>query len=249
MRRRLVLGNWKMNGSRASVQTWCAALGTAAAGGGPAVGVLPPFPYLHLLAETLADTDWRVGAQDISIHAAGAYTGEVAGAMLVDVGCRWVLVGHSERRTLHAEGDALVATKFGAALKAGLTPVLCVGETLAEREAGVTEDVIARQLGAVLEAYGAAGFARAVVAYEPVWAVGTGRTASPAQAQAVHAFIRARVAAVDGAVAAALPILYGGSVRAANAPELFAMPDIDGGLVGGASLDAAEFVEIVRAAG
>jgi triosephosphate isomerase len=188
------------------------------------------------------------GAQDVSAHDKGAYTGEVAAAMLADVGARYTLVGHSERRQYHAESSELVARKFAAAQAAGLVPILCVGESLEEREAGRTEDVIAAQLSPVLALAGVAAFANAVVAYEPVWAIGTGRTASPEQAQAVHAFIRSQIAALDARIADSLPLLYGGSVKPDNAASLFAQADVDGGLIGGASLAAADFLAIARAA-
>jgi triosephosphate isomerase len=188
------------------------------------------------------------GAQNISQFDAGAYTGEVSGAMLVDFGCRYVIVGHSERRTLFGETSEVVARKYAAALKCGLAPVLCIGETLEERETGRTESVVSAHLDAVLALSGAPSFAHAVIAYEPVWAIGTGKTATPEQAQAVHAFIRGRLAAQDEAVAQSVPVLYGGSVKGSNAAELFAMPDIDGGLIGGASLNADEMATICRAA-
>jgi len=209
----------------------------------------PPFVYLWEVGRQLKDSDVALGAQSLCAEAQGAFTGEVAGAMLRDVGCRYVLVGHSERRQLYGEGDALVARKFMAAQSAGLLPVLCVGETLEEREAGRTAEVVSRQVDAVLAVSGVAALGRAVIAYEPVWAIGTGRTASPAQAQEVHAMIRAQVGALDGTIAASVRILYGGSVKASNARELFAMADIDGGLVGGASLKADEFAQICAAAG
>jgi triosephosphate isomerase len=209
----------------------------------------PPFVYLWEVGRQLKDSDVALGAQSVCAEAQGAFTGEVAGAMLRDVGCRYVLVGHSERRQLYGESDALVARKFMAAQAAGLLPVLCVGETLEEREAGRTNEVVSRQLDAVLAVSGVAALERAVIAYEPVWAIGTGRTASPAQAQEVHAMIRAQVGALDGTIAASVRILYGGSVKASNARELFAMADIDGGLVGGASLKADEFAQICAAAG
>lgn len=210
--------------------------------------VFPPFVYLGEVARELSGSSIGLGAQDVCAEAQGAFTGEVSAAMLADVGCTHVLVGHSERRTLYGEDDALVARKYSAALAANLTPVLCVGEQLAEREAGTTQAVIARQLDAVLAVAGISGLARGIVAYEPVWAIGTGRTATPDQAQDVHAFIRARVAAHDASIAAGLAILYGGSCKAANAAELFGMPDVDGGLIGGASLKAEEFIAIWSAA-
>lgn len=212
------------------------------------VAVCVPYPYLAQARAVLEGSAVSWGAQDVSEHAQGAFTGEVSGAMLADFDCRLVLVGHSERRSFYGDTDALVAAKFAAAQTAGLIPVLCVGESLAEREAGVTGDVVTRQIDAVLEKNGIEAFARAVVAYEPVWAIGTGRTASPEQAQEVHALIRARFARDNVEVAAGLRILYGGSVKANNATELFGQPDIDGGLIGGASLVAADFLAICAAA-
>lgn len=222
--------------------------GMSSAAGGCQVAVCVPYPYLAQARSVLDGSAVAWGAQDVSEHEQGAWTGEVSGGMLADFGCRYALVGHSERRSFFGDTDAVVAAKFAAALKAGLTPVLCIGETLAERESGITGDVVIRQLDAVLRTTGVAAFRRAVVAYEPVWAIGTGRTASPAQAQEVHALIRAHISASDAAVAAALQILYGGSVKAGNAAELFGQPDIDGGLIGGASLVAADFLAICAAA-
>ena len=246
MRRKIVAGNWKLQGSR----EFAAALVDAIKAGAPAgVGliVLPPYPYLGEVLARCAGADIAVGAQDVSAHAKGAYTGEVAAAMLADVGARYTLVGHSERRQYHAESSELVAQKFRAAQAAGITPILCVGERLEEREAGQTEAVIASQLRPVLDLVGVAAFANAVVAYEPVWAIGTGRTASPEQAQAVHAFIRSQVADRDAKIADSLPLLYGGSVKPDNAASLFAQADVDGGLIGGASLVAADFLAIATA--
>ncbi len=207
-----------------------------------------PFPYLAQVAELVGGTALSLGSQSISEHDTGAYTGEVSGPMLRDFGCRYALVGHSERRALFGEDDRRVAAKFAAALRHGLAPILCVGETLAEREAGATESTVARQLDAVLDASGPAAFAKAVLAYEPVWAIGTGRTATPGQAQSVHAFLRSRVAARDRNAAQDMVLLYGGSVKPSNAEELFAMADIDGGLIGGASLVADDFLAICHAA-
>ena len=249
MRRRMVAGNWKMHGSEAANATLLAELELRLQPEWPIdVAVFPPFVYVAEVARRLRGTSISVGAQDVCAEPGGAFTGEVAATMLKDVGCAQVIVGHSERRRWYHEDDALVARKFGAALTGDLTPVLCVGETLAEREANRTEEVVARQLDAVLAMHGVAPFERAIVAYEPVWAIGTGRNASPEQAQAVHEFIRRRLAEQDARIAAAARILYGGSVKAANAAELFAMPDVDGGLVGGASLAADEFYEICAAA-
>ena len=249
MRVKFVAGNWKMNGNLATNRALLDEL-VGAVGRIPGMksAVCPPYPYLAQVQQVLSGSGITWGAQDVSQFDSGAYTGEVSGAMLVDFGCRYGIVGHSERRTLFGDTNELVAEKFAAALKAGLTPILCVGETLREREAGSTETVVAAQLRAVLERNGAQSFAHAVIAYEPVWAIGTGKTASPEQAQAVHAFIRKALAAKDAAIAEKVQVLYGGSVKASNAAELFAMPDIDGGLIGGASLDAQEFAKICRAA-
>jgi triosephosphate isomerase len=244
-RRPLVVGNWKMNGSAAGNEALLAALKTAALGAAE-VSVCVPAVYLHDVAQTLEGSAVHWGAQDCSSHESGAYTGEISAAMLAEFGCRHVIVGHSERRALHGEGDALVAQKAAAALAHGLVPIVCVGETLAEREAGRTEAVVARQLGAAIELLGKR-IDGVVVAYEPVWAIGTGKTASPAEAQAVHAFLREALAGA-GATSGSLRILYGGSVKADNAAELFAEPDIDGGLIGGASLKAADFIAICQAA-
>jgi triosephosphate isomerase len=235
----LVAGNWKMHGSRTSNRALLDALLRGIAGL-PRVEctVCVPFPYLRDVAEQLRGTQVAWGAQNLSEHARGAYTGEVSAAMLAELGCRHVIVGHSERRQLYGESDSQVAGKFAAALDTGLTPILCVGETLEEREAGRTEEVVARQLDAVLKKK---SLSEAVLAYEPVWAIGTGRTATPEQAQAVHAFIRKRI--FQGT-----RILYGGSVKPENAAAIFAMPDVDGGLIGGASLVAQDFLAIVRAA-
>ncbi|MGH8479067.1 MAG: triose-phosphate isomerase [Gammaproteobacteria bacterium] len=249
MRPRLVAGNWKMNGTRAEILPLVQALKE---GLDPApraeVAVCPPFVYLPLVGELLERTPLALGAQDVCEEAAGAYTGEVSGLMLRDYRCRYVIVGHSERRHVYREDDGRVARKFSRALSSGLIPILCLGETLAEREAGNTEAVVDRQLGAVLEQSDARAMRAAVIAYEPVWAIGTGRNATPAQAQEVHAFIRGRIAEQDREIAASLRILYGGSVKGANAAVLFAMPDIDGGLIGGASLSAEEFLAICRVA-
>ncbi len=244
MRGRLVVGNWKMNGGLASNAGLLAALADGwAAVESRSLAVCVPFPYLVQAQAALSSTTVAWGAQDVSAQAAGAYTGEVSAAMLAEFGCRFALAGHSERRHYHHESDALVAAKARAALGAGVTPIVCVGETLAERDGGDTEAVVTRQIDAVIGELGP-DIARAVVAYEPVWAIGTGRTATPEQAQAVHALLRRRLAAVG---AEGVPLLYGGSVKAANAAALFAMPDVDGGLVGGASLDANEFLAIARA--
>ncbi|WP_026685776.1 triose-phosphate isomerase [Azovibrio restrictus] len=250
MRRQpFVAGNWKMNGSCVTNQKLVAelleSLGDSSAA---AFAVCVPHPYLDQVSRLLAGSCLALGAQDVSPHESGAYTGEVAASMLLDFACRYVIVGHSERRSMHAESDALVARKFGAARAAGLVPLLCLGETLAERQAGDTLPVLFRQLQAVLDAHGVAALADAVLAYEPVWAIGTGLTAAPEQAQAVHQALRQYVAERDPGVAAGLRIVYGGSVKAGNAAQLFAQPDIDGGLIGGASLDAKEFLAICQAA-
>ena len=246
MRKKLVAGNWKMHGSLAENAALLAALKPALAGIEAVVCV--PFPYLAQAQSELAGSSIAWGAQNLSEHSKGAYTGEVSASMLRDFGCQYVIVGHSERRSLYGESDRQVAAKFIAAQAGGLVPILCVGESLEERESGVTEQVVARQLDAVISAAGIGSLANAIVAYEPVWAIGTGKTASPQQAQAVHAFIRGKIAGLDAAIADGLVIQYGGSVKAANAAELLAQPDIDGGLIGGASLVAEEFAAICQAA-
>ena len=248
MRRPLVAGNWKMHGSRAENAQLLEALIEASDSGGADVVVCPPYVYLWEMGRQLKDSSLGLGAQDVCAEAQGAFTGEVSAVMLKDVGCTYVLVGHSERRALYGEGDQLVARKFVAAQAGLLTPILCVGETLEERDRGATRDVVARQLEAVLDLAGVAAFARAVVAYEPVWAIGTGKTATPEQAQDVHAFIRDRILTRDAIIGGAVRLLYGGSVKASNAAELFGKPDVDGGLVGGASLKADEFLRICAAA-
>jgi triosephosphate isomerase len=244
MRGKLVVGNWKMNGGLAvNARLLDRLVGGWHPAAGRSLAVCVPYPYLGQAQAALSGSPIAWGAQDVSAHAAGAYTGEVAATMLVDFGCRYALAGHSERRQLHRETDAEVAAKAKAALDAGVTPVVCVGETLAEREAGATDAVVLRQLGAVVEVLGAA-MTEIVLAYEPVWAIGTGRTASPDQAQEVHATLRKALAE---AKAPDVTILYGGSVKAGNAAALFAKPDVDGGLVGGASLSAEEFLAIAHA--
>lgn len=249
MRRPFVAGNWKMNGSRAESTALLKAVVQGLAGvSNVEVAVCPPFILIPLVARELADKNIAWGGQNLSVHKSGAYTGEIAGGMLQDYGCQYVIVGHSERRTLYGETDALVADKFVAAQAADLVPILCVGETLDERTREETQQVIARQLDAVVNRAGIAAFARAVIAYEPVWAIGTGRVATPEQAQEVHAFIRARLREQDRTIADGMRILYGGSVKASNAATLFGQRDIDGGLIGGASLIAEEFVAICRAA-
>lgn len=250
MRRTLVAGNWKMNGSRSSIsellQGVCAGLGEVTAAD---MAVCAPAIYLPLVSAELENSDLAWGGQDLSVHASGAYTGEISADMLKDYNCRYVIVGHSERRAYHQESDQLVAEKFSVARAAGLVPILCLGETLDEREQGITEEVVARQLDAAIERSGVQALADGVIAYEPVWAIGTGKTATPEQAQQVHAFIRQRIRARDAVVADKMRILYGGSMNAGNAAELLAKPDIDGGLIGGASLKAADFLAIGKAAG
>ncbi len=249
MRRKLVVGNWKMHGSlvrnKALLDALLVGLRDMRAAD---YAVCVPYPYLAQAESLLHGSNIAWGAQNLSQHEQGAYTGAVSPGMLADFNCRYVIIGHSERRALFHESNEIAAAKFDAAIKAGFRPIFCVGETLAERESGVTEQVVARQLEVVLNHAGAQAVAKAVIAYEPVWAIGTGRTATPDQAQAVHAFIRQRLAQLDSQLAQGLCILYGGSVKASNANELFAMPDIDGGLIGGASLVAEEFLAICLAA-
>ena len=249
MRNFLVAGNWKMHGDDAGNRELVAGiLEGAPASDRVSLLVCPPYPYLASVASQLAGSNVQLGAQNVSEHEKGAFTGEVAPAMLREVGCRYVIVGHSERRTLYGESSAQVAEKMAAALAAGLVPILCVGETLEEREADRTVAVVDEQLGAVLDRAGVAAFADAVIAYEPVWAIGTGLTASPDQAQEVHRHIRGSLEALDPSVASAVQILYGGSVKGDNAAGLFEKPDIDGGLIGGASLKADDFLAIAKAA-
>ncbi len=249
MRRPLVAGNWKMNGSIKSVRELLEGL---KAGAGEVknaeMAVCPPAVFISQVQEQLSGSAIAWGGQDLSVEASGAFTGEIAASMLNDFACKYVIVGHSERRTYHGESDELVAKKYAAARAAGLVPILCIGETLEEREQGITEDVCARQLNAVIELEGIEALTDGVVAYEPVWAIGTGKTATPEQAQDVHAFIRGRVAEKSGEVAEGLRILYGGSMKPDNARELIGKPDIDGGLIGGASLKAADFLGICTAA-
>jgi triosephosphate isomerase len=249
MRKPLVAGNWKMNGSTASVRELLAGI---KAGVGDVskceVAVCPPFVYVPQVQSELQGGVIGWGAQNLSTEQSGAFTGEVAASMLLDFGCTYVIIGHSERRTLYGEDDVLVARKFAVARDAGLKPILCVGETLQEREEGITQEVVARQVDAVTNLVGVAALADGVIAYEPVWAIGTGVTATPEQAQEVHAFIRGRVAERDGEVGEALRILYGGSMKPGNAAELMAKPDIDGGLIGGAALVSTDFLTICKAA-
>jgi triosephosphate isomerase len=244
--KKLIAGNWKMNGASSSNLALISSLLQAGPQWNCRVAVCVPAPYLQQITALTAGTGIDVGAQDVSPHEAGAYTGEVSVAMLKDFGVRYAIVGHSERRQYHGETDALVASKAQRALSAGITPIVCVGETLAEREAGKTEEVVKRQLAAVIHANGHC-ISEIVVAYEPVWAIGTGKTASPEQAQEVHAVLRKQLQAAS-ASADRVPILYGGSMNAANAATLLSQPDIGGGLIGGASLKAADFLSIIVAA-
>jgi triosephosphate isomerase len=249
MRKPLVAGNWKMNGSLGSVRELLEGIKGGMGDVKVAeVAVCPPYVFLPETEKLLAGSDIGWGGQDLSTESAGAYTGEVAASMLKDFACQYVIVGHSERRTYHAESDELVAKKYAVARAAGLIPILCIGETLEERESGVTEQVVARQLDAVIDLEGVDALAEGVIAYEPVWAIGTGKTATPDQAQDVHAFIRGRVAEKSAEVAEGVRILYGGSMKPDNAKELIGKPDIDGGLIGGASLKAEDFLGICTAA-
>lgn len=248
MRRKWVGGNWKMHGSRAMASGLVSAI-VEASPGGVDVALFPPYPYLREVCAACAGSPVAVGGQDVSEHDSGAFTGEVSGAMLRDVGCSTVLAGHSERRQYHHETSRHVAVKVARALEHDLTPVLCVGETLEEYDAGRTAEVVSAQLAPVLAHCGIGAFERIVLAYEPVWAIGTGRTASPAQAQKVHALLRSQLARDDARIAGSIRIVYGGSVKPGNAAELFAQPDIDGGLIGGAALQATDFLSICAAAG
>lgn len=249
MRRSLVVGNWKMNGNRESIRQLLADIRAGLGAGSKAqVGVCAPFVYIPEVAEQLNGSPVLVGAQNVADQVSGAYTGETSPAMLLEFGCKLAIVGHSERRSLYGETDALVAARYANAIKGGVVPILCIGETLDEREGGKTFDVVKAQLDAVLDTAGVESLEKAVIAYEPVWAIGTGKTATSTQAQEVHAFIRAEIRKRNAKVADAVQILYGGSVKADNAAELFAMPDIDGGLIGGASLDAKGFLAICNAA-
>lgn len=245
MRQRLVIGNWKMNGSLAVNLGLLHQIRQGSAGA--KIGVCVPYVYISQARSVLMGSSVVWGAQDVSAYDEGAYTGEVSAAMLADMGCQYVLVGHSERRSLFGEKDVDVATKANAAVKRGLVPVICVGETLAEREQGLTGQVVLRQLDAVVSVCGLSALSRSVLAYEPVWAIGTGLTATPAQAQEVHDLLRKRIAEHSESVAAGLQILYGGSVKPESAAQLFACPDIDGGLIGGASLKASDFLAICAA--
>ena len=249
MREFLVAGNWKMNGSSEANKALLEGIVAGVPDGqGFRLLVCPPFPYLADVAAKVSGSAVSVGAQNVSEHEKGAFTGEVSPGMLKDIGCDYVIVGHSERRAIYGESSFQVAAKFQAAQAAGIVPILCVGETLEEREAGSTESVVGYQLGAVLDAAGIGAFAGAVVAYEPVWAIGTGKTATPEQAQDVHRYIRNVLGARDAGIAEDLQLLYGGSMKGENAAGLLSMPDIDGGLIGGASLKADDFLAIAKAA-
>lgn len=250
MRQPIIAGNWKMNGSRDSIRELLDGIKAGMAEVNQAeVAVCAPYVYLADVEQQLTGTKIGWGGQNLSTEASGAYTGEISSSMLLDFHCKYVIVGHSERRTYYGEDDALVAKKFAVAREAGLIPILCIGETLEEREKGVTEEVVARQTKAVIDAVGIQALADGVIAYEPVWAIGTGKTATPQQAQDVHAYIRKMLAEHDADVAAKVRIQYGGSMNAGNAAELLAMEDIDGGLIGGASLKAPDFLTICKAAG
>lgn len=249
MRHPFVMGNWKLNGSRHMVNELVTGLRKELAGVADCtVAIAPPEVYITEAEKLAAGSHILLGAQNVDLHLSGAFTGETSAQMLKDVGVKYVILGHSERRTYHKESDELIAQKFAIVKEQGLTPVLCIGETEAENEAGKTQEVCARQIDAVLKTHGIAAFEGAVIAYEPVWAIGTGKSATPAQAQAVHKFIRGHLAKADAKVAEQVIIQYGGSVNAANAAELFSQPDIDGALVGGASLKADAFAQIVKAA-
>ncbi len=249
MRRSLVVGNWKMNGSRDKTRTL---LGDILSGLGQLanvdVGVCPPFVHLPDASELLKGSSVLLGSQNVADQDEGAFTGEISAPMLKEVGCSLAIVGHSERRMVYGESSALVAVRYAKAIQHGIIPILCIGETLEERESDRTFDVIGEQLDAVLNTSGVASLTKAVIAYEPVWAIGTGKTASTEQAQEVHAWIRAKIAKLDAGVAEKIQILYGGSVKGDNAAALFSMPDIDGGLIGGASLDANSFLKICQSA-
>jgi triosephosphate isomerase len=249
MRKKLVAGNWKMHGALQKNEALLKGIRSGLAGLGSEFAVCAPFPYLHQLGVLLGGSSVAWGAQTVSEYDFGAYTGEVSASMLAEFGCRYVLVGHSERRSLFGESDAVVAAKFDAAKRSGLVPVLCLGETLLERERGETTNVIFRQLDAVIDRFGVAVLVGAVLAYEPVWAIGTGVTAFPEQAQEVHLAIREHIRALSVELADEIQIIYGGSVKPGSAIELFAQPDIDGGLIGGAALDLGDFLAICRAAG
>ena len=249
MRQKMVAGNWKMNGTTNSVRELVGGIKAGLDGQSTEVVVCPPFVYLPVVAAEIAGSAVNLSAQNMCDQDVGAFTGEVSGPMLKDIGCEYVILAHSERRAMYGETDEVAARKYAAALKNNIKPIFCIGETLGEREQDITEDVIARQVDAIIKAEGVSSLANAVLAYEPVWAIGTGKTATPDQAQSVHAFIRNRIADQDAGIAASLRILYGGSMNPGNAADLIAQPDIDGGLIGGASLKADDFLAIINAAG
>jgi triosephosphate isomerase len=248
MRRKLIAGNWKMNGNLAANRNLLNAIKAELGQPTCAVAVCVPATYIAQCQSELTNSPVAWGGQDLSVHESGAYTGEIAAAMLLDFGCKYVIVGHSERRAYHCESDELVAQKVVRALKAGLTPIVCVGESLEQRESGQTDAIVGQQLDAVLAAIDSSDLAKIVIAYEPVWAIGTGKTATPQMAQDVHAMLRSKLAVKSRETAINVRILYGGSMKPDNARELLAMPDIDGGLIGGAALKAADFLAIVNAA-
>ena len=248
MRQAMVAGNWKMNGSSESVSELMSGINQGVGSVSAEVVVCPPFVYVPTVADSVANSDVKLGAQNLCEQDSGAFTGEVSGSMLSDIGCEYVIIGHSERRAMYGESDAVTAVKYAAALKNNLKPIFCIGETLEEREEGITEDVVGRQINAILDTAGVASLANAVLAYEPVWAIGTGKTASPEQAQEVHAFIRTKISNLDSTIADGLRILYGGSMNPANAEDLCSQADIDGGLIGGASLKSEDFLVICNAA-
>ncbi len=247
MRSTLIAGNWKMNGSLPTIIDLVEGI-RAGDSGSAQLAVCPPSVYLMKVGGMLEGSDIALGSQNVCDQSTGAYTGEVSANMLLEAGCQYAIVGHSERRSLYRESDALVAARYAMAVESGLIPILCLGETLDEREQGITESVVARQLDAVLDSQGVSAIAKGVIAYEPVWAIGTGQVATPEQAQAVHAFIRAKIAELDAGVAEKVQILYGGSMNPGNAADLLSQTDIDGGLIGGASLKAADFLAIAQAA-
>ena len=249
MRQKMVAGNWKMNGTTNSVRELISGIKAGLDGPSCDVVVCPPFVYLPTVEAEIAGSAIKLSGQNMCDKDAGAFTGEVSGPMLKDIGCEYVILAHSERRAMFGETDEVAARKYAAALNNNLKPIFCIGETLGEREQDITEDVIARQIDAIINTEGVASLANAILAYEPVWAIGTGTTATPDQAQSVHAFIRNRIANLDAGIAESLRILYGGSMNPSNAADLIAQPDIDGGLIGGASLKAEDFLAIINAAG
>lgn len=249
MRRTLIAGNWKMNGSLESINELMKGLTDGISSVTNAdMAVCPPAVYLMKVGALIGDSEIAIGSQNICDQESGAFTGELAPSMLKEAGCQYAIIGHSERRALYGESDALIANRFAMSVKSGVTPILCIGETLEERESGITEDVVSKQLDAVIDQEGIAAIANCVIAYEPVWAIGTGKVATPEQAQSVHAYIRSKLAAQDANVAAQVQILYGGSMNAGNASDLLSQEDIDGGLIGGASLKAEDFLTIGKSA-